>query len=101
MNFMRPTVCQIDTPETRALLKVIDNLTTQNRELHDRIMALTAPVAMQQVGSQRLAEMEVRGMPLPGMLRDHVRSAAEAASAELPGTQVGETVEPMIDTSKE
>ena len=96
MKLFNRTECQESAREVTPLLRVIDDLRIQNRELHDRILALTAPVAMQQVGSQRLAEMEVRTFRLPGS-----EAKPSTDKPELPGTQVGETVEPMIDTSKE
>ena len=62
-------------------------LLKQNAELHDRVLALTRPEALEQVGRLRLAEME---------LTQPVRSSTGAMAVvpdvpgELVGTQVGE-----------
>jgi hypothetical protein len=73
--------------EMVALLDVMEELRQQNRELHDRVLALTRPEALEQVGRLRLAEME---------LTQPVRSSTGAMAVvpdvpgELVGTQVGE-----------
>lgn len=81
-------------PEIVALLDVIEDLRVQNRELHDRLLAVLQPVALEQLSATRLAEINAQRMPVSeiGNLRSH-----KPEPVEVVGSQVGQNPEPMID----
>ena len=78
--------CRSDNAaETAALLDVICSLRQQNRELHDRLLAVYVPTVAQTLPAMPSFQVDYSG---PGF--NPVPVPPVAASVELPGTQVGD-----------
>lgn len=77
--------CERDnSPELIALMDVIEDLRQQNRELHDRLLAVYAPTVAQTLPGMPSFQMDYRGPEAQPV------AAGRPLPQELPGTQVGD-----------
>jgi hypothetical protein len=74
--------------EMVALLDVIEDLRQQNRELHDRLLAVYAPTVAQTLPAMPSFQVDYRG-PV-GVENPSHNTPPVTGPVELPGTQVGE-----------